>query len=59
MEDNQVEMIPYAVETRELPWTGWKWEAKIEEIGLLAYGETKEAAFAAIMARYASWLEKK
>lgn len=55
------EMIPYPVELREMlpnP-NGWKWEAKIEEIGIIAYSDTKEKAFEAVMNRYSKWLNSR
>ena len=57
------EAIPYPIEVRMLSMDGimfnnWKWEAKIEEIGLLAYGNTKEDVFKSIMKKYREYLEK-
>jgi hypothetical protein len=54
-----VEAIPYAVVVRMCDIDeDWQWEAKIEEIGLLAYGPTKEDVFKNIMEKYKKWLRK-
>lgn len=55
-----VEQIPYPVEAREMlpnP-NGWRWEVKIEEIGIIAYSTTKQGAFEAAMEKYAAWLKR-
>jgi len=59
-EDNELAMYPYPVEARQVACGvfGWKWEVKIEEIGILCYSENREEAFKAAMKQYDHWLKK-